>query len=233
MNKKLSALLIGLVAAASPQKTKSADIAYILEDASSINPRVVNSFSNVGLTYDLVRDSEIPSTDFSRYSALVLPENIDNRELIPFGQENTLFFDRWLANEAWPETNTGIIGNQKPVRVLDSEHWVFEGINVEVNQEIDVYTAPSVMQYLVMEPDYIDPAASLTADYRPVIASSVRDLGYGDTRDVFFGLQDAENWNGASQQMFENSLRYVVPEPSALYLIAAGTASAGAIRRKR
>ena len=102
MNKLfLTALLLAFLIS----NVAAIDIAYIVRNSNS--PAQYSSVTNIlnqaGRTYELIDDSQIPSTDFSNYEMILISsENLNNYERIPVSQKKTLilsgnsrYLDEW------------------------------------------------------------------------------------------------------------------------------------------
>lgn len=205
-------LIVSVLALSAVSAVGQKDVAYILEDSSQVSGNVILSLNKLGLSYDVIRDSQIAATDFSNYGILLVTENVDRKDLIPFEEVPAIFFDRTVATEVWPGLQTSFTTNARQVKVVDQNNLVFKNISVPADGVINVYTpsAGAPMHYIKIKPSYVYSLAIRTSENRPVLAYSERELGGNTIRDVFFGLIDSNNWNSQAQKVFENSLVYLM-----------------------
>jgi len=193
--------------------TAATDIAYILEDSTPLSDNVLNEINSLGLTYDVIRDSEILGTDFSDYSVLLVTEEINNQHFLPFDEKHSLFLDRDTAVEVWPESQTSFTTNAKFVEVVDSTHDVFNGVDIPVGGIISLYGGSGFeMHYLRVKPVYVDSLAIRTTANRPVIAVSTRQIGAYLVRNIFLGAANTNEWNSNSKLIFKNSLIFLLAD---------------------
>jgi len=140
------ALFVGLANAAG-----ESDVAYILEDNSELSQKILDSLDEFGLSYDVVKDSEIPSKDFSKYSILIITEDVSNRELIPYDEVHAIFFDRRIAGSVWDIVSSGkTTGRKIEVEIEDS--FVFDELTIPPNDELVIYSGFSGggIHYLIL-----------------------------------------------------------------------------------
>jgi hypothetical protein len=200
-------LLTGLVSAI------QADVGYVLEDSSQVNSDILSSFSDLGLTHDVIRDSELASTDFSDYSVLVIVEDVDRVDKIPFNDISTMFLDKKIAEEVW-NIGSSSFSLTKKIEVDNEDSFVFDELVIPSNDEIIVYPIyAKEIHYLssVKEPG-LEIAAVKSGTSRPIIAYKFKDNGEETIKSLFFGIVDASNWNNNAEQMFENSLSWLIGE---------------------
>ncbi|MBU0977854.1 MAG: hypothetical protein KKD18_05540, partial [Nanoarchaeota archaeon] len=210
---KLSFLLIGIALAITTIASASAaakDVAYILEDGSSISGNVVITLNQLGLTYDIIRDSQIPSTNFDNYYVLLVTENVGNKDLLPFEQKHAIFLDRKIAEEVWPTADSSFTTNARQIKVSYPTHQIFTGLTLPPDGIIDVYGGSGYeTHYLNKKPSTVTSLAIRTAENKPIVAFSVRSINGYLVRDVFFGLIDSNHWNTNAQTIFKNALVFL------------------------
>jgi hypothetical protein len=203
------ALLISPLAVAIGQK----DVAYILEDSSTVSGNIILSFDQLGLTYDVIRDSQIHSTNFSNYHVLLIAENVGNKALLPYTQKHAIFLDKSIAEVVWSGTETGSTTNARQIKVAAFSHVIFSGISVPADGVIDIYGGTgSESHYLKAKPSYVTSLAIRTSENHPVIATSTRTINGYPVKDLFFGLPVSNAWNSNAQTIFQNSLTYLMAD---------------------
>src|SRR3989344_4366614 len=123
------------------------DVAYILEDSSQVSTVIISALNSKGLSYNIIKDSQIPTTDFSQYSLLLITEDVDKVSNLPLNQKNAVFFDRKTADEVWTIGSSGQT-TYKKIEVEDESSFAFNQITIPSNDEIEIYTTPSLLNYL-------------------------------------------------------------------------------------
>ena len=156
----------------------AADVAYVLENNSPLQQNVQTALNDIGITYDVIRDSDIPDTDFSEYSLALIVEDVDNRKLIPFTQVHALFFDERIAEEVWSGSEASLSSSVKNIKVVAQSDEIFTGISMPIDGVISVYSGfGSEMHFLRIKPGYVTPLAIRTGGtIKPVIAKSLRNI---------------------------------------------------------
>ncbi|MBS3077164.1 tandem-95 repeat protein [Candidatus Pacearchaeota archaeon] len=204
------ALVLSTFAVAS---VTAADVAYILEDNSQVSPKITNILNAKSLSYEVIRDSKIPTTDFSKYYMLLVVEDVGNKNMIPFGEHHALFFDRRIAETVWVGTDSSFTTNAKQIKLVDSTDQIFSGLTIPPTWIIDVYSGSgSLMHYLSKKPADVTSLAIRTTENKPVIASSVRIINGYPVRDVFFGIITVSSWNTNNELMFRNALDFLMAD---------------------
>jgi hypothetical protein len=215
-----SSLVLASLPLDSNDQTGRADVAYVLKDSSKASSNVINELDSLGLSYEVIDDSEISSTDFSKFSMLLVWDGtlIDD-ELLPVGEmkslvANTYYLEDWgIADYAGSQISTGYI----KVKILkDSE--VSEGFSVP--SSLSVYGSSGVelhnLPYPVKRADGIENVVS-TDSYKeyPVIGT----INTGDelylggnalSRIAFFGITESEHWNSDGKKLFRNTVSWVM-----------------------
>lgn len=216
MNKKVSlAFILLLIIFAAANASALKDVAYVLEDNSQISGNILNAINELGLSYDIVRDSKIPTTDFSQYSLLLITENVNYRNLLPLNEKSAVFFDRKIAEQVWPVTPYPPTGSTtaRDIKITALNHEIFEGIQVPLDWVINVYSSSgSIVHYLNAKPSYVQTLAIKTTEIKPVIAVSTRVFENSIVSDVFFGLPEADKWSANAITIFKNSLTFVLAD---------------------
>ncbi|MAG27358.1 hypothetical protein CMI47_17635 [Candidatus Pacearchaeota archaeon] len=185
----------------------AADIAYILEDSSSVSPTITSALNDLSLNYDIIRDSQIQSTDFSQYSVLLVTEDVTRRASIPFTTHSALFLDKKIADTVWNIGSTGSSSSNK-IEIESEASPFFSGVFVPANDEVQIYSPSGSIHYLNFPlQSNIQVEAIKTNANRPIIASSTSN---SDIKNVFIGLPDSDNWNSNTILIFKNSLSWLI-----------------------
>lgn len=193
------------------------DVAYILEDASTVDPLILDILDDSSLSYEIVRDSHISTTNFSRYNILVVIERVTNSDLLPFNSVNSIFLDRSVAEEVWPDARTGSISRSRSIIAGNSNSFVFDDVPVPTTNNVVVYDFVLGNEVHYLNPRYprnITILANVLSqgNLRPVVAYTETELQDRTVKKLFFGLKVYSDWNGNAAQMFANSLNWMMLE---------------------
>ncbi|MBU0760974.1 MAG: hypothetical protein KJ600_05720 [Nanoarchaeota archaeon] len=212
MNKLILAVFVFILISS---QVSAAEVAYILEDVSSPSSSILNILNDLSLSYDIIRDSEISSPAiFSEYSVLLVADNVNNKDKIPFEEKHAVFFHRGIAREVWgfSSGDTGETSGRY-IEAFDEDSFVFEGITIPPNDEIQVYSTTSDIHFLKRAIGGMHTAAiRQNAAFDPVISYTAEDFGGAIVKDFFFGLPESENWNTNSKLMFKNSVSWLLSD---------------------
>lgn len=199
---------------ASQPITPTYDVAYILEDATPLSGNVLTALNDLGMSYKVVRDSEIPSADFSQYSILLVTEKVGNRDQIPFNSKNTIFFDGTIAEQVWGGMTDGSTSSAARVRVMDKYHPIMNGFPEDVSEiTIHQQSSTKTIHYLKNKLAVVKNVAvglqSNTND-KTIVGYSQRQISGNMVQSVFFGIVESNSWNDNSKNMFKNSLTWLM-----------------------
>jgi len=192
----------------------AADVAYILENNRPLQPALQIALNDIGVSFDVIRDSEIPFTDFSQYSLVLIVEDVDKRSFIPFDEINALFFDERIAEEVWSGAEASLTSAARDIKVTIADDEIFDVLSIPPNGEIDVYSASgSEMHFLRITPNFVDILAVRTSgSTRPVIAKTIQNINGNVVKDLFFGVIKPEDWNINANNIFKNSIIWMLSE---------------------
>lgn len=206
-------LLILIVFLFSINFVLGADVAYILETNTPLNSKLTNILSEIGVSYDVVRDDKIATTDFSQYPLLLITEDVDRRDYLPFNEKSAIFFDERIAETVWAGADAAKTSAAKQIDVKLPNDDTFDGINIPPDGEIDVYSGSgSEMHFLRIKPRNIivTTLAIRTNGDLPVIARSIRDINGNVVKDILLGISKPDDWNSNSELIFKNSVRWML-----------------------
>ncbi|MEK6922418.1 MAG: putative metal-binding motif-containing protein, partial [Nanoarchaeota archaeon] len=190
----------------------AADVAYVLEDGSALSQNIVGAFRDLDLDFDIIRDSQIRTTDFSRYSVILVVEDVDNKAFIPFLDKHAIFFDRKIAEHVWRGTSASFSTGAIRIKVTNKNHEVFEGVNIPIDGEILIYTNPSAVHYLRIKPRDVSTLAVRSGGSDAIIAESIKEINNKPVKDLFIGAIDSTKWNSNMKIIFKNSLLYMISD---------------------
>ena len=193
----------------------AADVAYILEDPPSgqtspqLNLVIISALNNKGLTYDVIKDSQIPTTDFSQYSLLLIAEDVDKLDYSRVSQKNKIFFNDRVAEDVWKGVSATYTTNRKTIKSTNINHEVFEGITFPTDWTMEIYSTTNQIHFLQIKPSYITTLAIRSDLNVPVIAYSESN----EIKNFFFGAPFFNDWNSNGKQIFENALTWMTQLP--------------------
>ena len=150
-NKLIFSLVFSFLLLIISVNAKIADVAYVTKN---MNPdaQVVSVFSELNLTYRLVDDSQISSTDFSQYRMIFIgDENFGDIEDIPVTERPSLimnsynYYSKLLYDDlGWSASNGRVGSSMINIKILKLDHPIAEGLS----ETFKVYTGSSTIYYL-------------------------------------------------------------------------------------
>ena len=204
----------------------AADVAYVVR--SSADPVLKAEISSAGLTYDVITEANLTSTNFSKYKILLVGnDNFVNFENIPVEKYNSLIMNSYhfyqkgifqISDSQWGWSSArGSASSPTNVRFNTLNTTLIEGIPESFKaytvQDIDVNTyylkgnKATGSKMMVR----VDSGISGNA----VIALAYPGTKYlngktGNARSLFFGIVEPKYWTIQSRQLFRNSLDWVL-----------------------
>lgn len=197
-------LLVGILFIFSFASAK--DIAYVVEGAQDNN--IIVSLNNMGYSYDIISNTAIPLTNFSKYGMLLIQGNPISSSFLPLTTKNSLFIvdssSSSVVSTIWPTAS--LASTQTAYSKLDQLNTPFtNGFN---SQDIQVYSSSQDAYYLRIKPSYVNN-----------IASSIQTQSFGkafiaysnqnNRRNVYFGLPLTDFWTSDDEKLFNNSVRWI------------------------
>ena len=178
------------------------DIAYVLKNPSNPNVQFVEIMRELNYTYNLIDDSQVSSTNFSKYKMILLGnENIVG---VPVDKYSSLIVNPdYYSN--WSRSRVTITGNQ-PLTAINrnSTSRITNGIGLEFR----VYTRGGVStpMYLLSGQKSSGVAKIVTTNdlSQYIIATKT------NPRKVFFGITESNYWTNDSKKLFKNSIKWVI-----------------------
>lgn len=195
---------------ANARAIETVDVAYILEDSSSVSSNVINTFSNLGLSYEIIKDASIPTTDFSKYSILFVSEDVTKKDLLPLKNKPSIFLDRSIADKVWTLSSSGQTVH-RIIKVSNIHSFAFEGMTIPPNTELQIYSTTGAVHYIVYSSNSgISNSALALSNSRPLIAHSSKLVNGEMVKSLFFGTPEPDKWNSNGVKIFENSLKWIM-----------------------
>jgi hypothetical protein len=214
----LSALLLPLASAK--------DIAYLVR-SSNQEANVINAINDLGYTYDIIQDVQIPTTNFANYKIIIVGEGNFRTWLssIPVNNKTSLIMNTYHMDDwKWTVDGVSFSGSTLPLRadVVNNQSSITQGIP----QNFQVYTQASAngdsikLYYLskskkaINLKNHVAPEAD---DKDSVVANSAKGMvlkgGYvSNARGVFFGALETDFWTQNTKTLFKNALTWLVED---------------------
>ncbi|MDP2925467.1 MAG: hypothetical protein Q8N99_03790 [Nanoarchaeota archaeon] len=200
MNNKLFLTLFVMLFLTSNVLAK--DVAYVVK--TSANPNIEMVLIELGYSYDVIKDSDIPNADFSNYAMLLVQDDVTNKNNLPLATTNLLFLDKNIGTAAW--------GTRADIWLTSVMNSKFEVLGTPfttgfTEPDFKAYTASNSVYYLKIKPANVrNIAVSLqSASYGKAI------VAYSDEnniRNVFFGFYKIGSWTDETRRLFKNSLSW-------------------------
>ena len=204
MSKFLALLIVGIFLLPCVLAT---DIAYVLKDVSKPETNIISAINELGYDYELIDDSDVSSTDFSDYEMILVGnENIKN---IPVNEHKSLIVNKYYYND-WSKS-IGSSGGSLPAKAFNLESDITEGIE----GEFQVYTSccsggtTSLPVFYLAGKKY-DSQAITTKGASGSDSSYFVIATKENPSRVFFGITETDYWTAESEQLFENSLSWIL-----------------------
>ncbi|MEK6897436.1 MAG: putative metal-binding motif-containing protein, partial [Nanoarchaeota archaeon] len=193
----------------------AADIAYIVK--SQADPFLTSEISNHGLTYDVIRESNLTSVNFSKYRMLLVGnDNFDDFTKIPAEKYNSLIISEY--NSQWGfSLRRGLVTSPTSIRFNTLSTTLSDGVQ-EIFKAYFLHDI-NVNTYYLSGKKATGIKLIARIDGR-ISSDSVVALAYpgtkyldgktGEKRSLFFGIVTPKYWSVDSRQLFRNSLDWVL-----------------------
>ncbi|HED36868.1 MAG TPA: hypothetical protein ENI76_01275, partial [Ignavibacteria bacterium] len=172
------------------------DVAYVLKDVSNPDAKIINSLDYLGLSYDLIDNSQVLSTNFSNYKLILVGnEKIKN---IPFGNYKSLIMDfKYYKGFA---TSQGFTTANKAYNLENV-------ITGNLSGEFRPYVENGRKVYFLSKKKL---SSSVTTRGNSTIYNGNYIIAKKDSpRSVLFGIVESGYWTNTSEELFRNSLQWV------------------------
>jgi len=197
----------------------ASDVAYVLRDPEAPENNFISAIENLGLSYELIDDYDIITTDFEDYEMILLGEGpLENYESLPITERkslvaNTYYLRTWgIAKYAGSSISTGYASAQILIDNIIT-YGLPNPFQVYGVREVTLYNLP----YAYRRAPGLENIVS-TDNYHmyPVVGTIptggelYEGKGYADERTAFFGITDSDQWTLESQELFENTIEWVL-----------------------
>ncbi len=200
------------------------DIAYILKDATKPNQQFISAINELGYSYDLIDDSQIKTTNFSKYKMILIPNEKFSSYIndIPVNQMNSLIANKYhLQDWHWISDGVSQIASSQPLKASVVK---VNEITKDIPSNFKVYTLArydggSIPMYYMSKYKKALKIKSIVSTYSSklgsVIASAekgtvLKDNYISNARGVFFGITESAYWTNESKQLFKNSIKWLI-----------------------
>jgi hypothetical protein len=230
-SKFLSSILIVMLAITiTATGVLAEDLVYITEDSNNIDQNILNVLDTTEYTYDVIFDSQIPSTNFSEYKLMIIEEgNFDNNALlIPVNEVNSIIFNsRHLEEWNWIRGSEAFLTSIRPLEVIvyDNQSSIVEGVNNSFYPYVDgspgedyqlfylskSRQAPGIVTVVADDLSFLQFLGINVVKNGAIIASvekgaELRNNNVSNARGVFFGFEETELWTETTEEIFINSI---------------------------
>ena len=223
----LPILLISLLAVLSLPVTGEgeikADIAYVLVNSNGIDQYLLNEFSSLGYTYKIIYESQVASTDFTKYRMIVVGnQKLSNSKNIPIDKYKTLvinshnYYRKTTSDyQLGLSKSSGTKTSPTSLKIYNYKTEIIEGLPDSFNAY--TITSPDVKTSFLN--------GQKATGTRIIISSNevsdgiVSTLEEGDTllngkkvqrRILFFGITKPQYWTNEAKTLFENSVYWIL-----------------------
>jgi hypothetical protein len=195
----------------------SADVAYVVKDEARVQKNIIDSFSEMGLTYEVVEDSQINSkTNFAQYEVILIDDHLFNLrntvKYIDISKYKTIITNPYEGEEYGLTDKDGIssLTSNNPLSV------------VKGNSIIQVYNSAydvrrrAISYYYLGKYNKAEGFMSIATPYKggsevlgdviSIAMPGVR-LSTGkitQEKICFFGISESKYWTPAAKKLFKD-----------------------------
>ncbi len=198
------------------------DVAYIVNDGSSLNSEFISTLGELGLSYTVIRNTEVSNYDFSEFKMILLNnEDFPNPEEIPVNDYPAVLVDG-KNMDAWGWTQEVSKSKQNVpfhIDLVDLNHTITNGFT---ETDVQVYTSKNaelfyMNQYNIYSGITIvgsrkDRPTDVVIGTVPAgtVLSKDGQTTLVNANTVFFGISDTSYWTDETRQLFKNSIAWII-----------------------
>jgi len=225
MGKPVLLILFSLILASISVAADTNTVGYIYRSSNKIDYNIEATFEEMGLVVGYVDADIITSYDLTDYLLLFInDEHFSNADEIPVNDNPSLIMNTYDLSEWGWAGYASTISRSQPLhaRALDPHHPITDGFA----HDFQVYTvccdgAKNLpMNYLSKSTraSQLDNIVSPTTDLLNSVIATVEPgtmLRYGNVanaREAFYGIGESEFWTSDSEELFKNTVRWIVDE---------------------
>ncbi|MHA2023684.1 MAG: tandem-95 repeat protein, partial [Candidatus Thorarchaeota archaeon] len=197
-----------------------ADIAYIVESSAGTDTSLLSEISSLGYTYDVIYETNVPLTDLSGYLLVIIgDDNLDDPESFPIHKHKTLVINSYDYYTKTGNDQLGLSGGKSAttnseLKTANTNHRILEGMP----EKFDAYLSSKLIFILKgQKPTGVDILAYRTFSSNAVVASfeegtTLLNGKVLEKKAVYFGIPDARYWSTTTEQLFANSVQWLIGE---------------------
>jgi len=225
--KRLALILALLLVFPIVQAFEPGSVAYILKYPPAYEQKPVDVLESMGFTVDFINSANAAYTDYDTYDfILVADDRFTNPEAIPVNEQKAILFNtrnmddwHWASVVSYTEHNVPMeIYNAQPSHIIADgiaeglvqvyDRCCYQNSNgIPVDYLSRLYRSP-FLDSIFSEEDNVRDAVIATA----VPGTQLKDNAVSNTKTVFFGIPETEYWTPISEQLFENSVTWLLTD---------------------
>lgn len=199
------------------------DIAYVTKTSLGVNQDLVTKLNNLGYSTTNILESQVSTTDFSQYTLILVGnQNLNAPENIPIHQHRSLVmnsYNYYKKIDDWQfgfSKEKGSISSPSNLMTVNPT----TGIGQSITGIFQAYNTqdPLLKTYYLkgQKPSgIIIPVSSFTSTANAAIAAVNPGTTYlngnvAQEKSVFFGIPDSQHWTQQSEQLFEDSINWLL-----------------------
>ncbi len=202
-----SALLFLIILSASFASAESPRAAYVLKDVSNPDPNILNALASLNMTYTLIDDGAVTSTNFSNYGFIILGnQGIRN---VPVNSYKSIFLDSYYRS-GW-SSSAGTFSSSQPI-LLNNDN-VNSSITNGMLGLFQVYTSATSLTGTPLKVIYLSGRKYNDISRITSVAGNLGNFVVAtrqNPRRVFFGAVETNYWTNTAKEMFKNSIQWVL-----------------------
>ncbi|MCX6750823.1 MAG: Ig-like domain-containing protein, partial [Candidatus Pacearchaeota archaeon] len=209
------------------------DIAYISRDASHVDSSITSLLEDGNYTYDVIYQTSLDSTNFSKYKIILVGDGIFNDPLkVPVNIKNSVILNTYHMDE-WLWTGKGVSTKSSnyptQVYVYDQESSITQGVGesfIPYNNEGSITSynikyipksldAPGLNTIVVDGLSFLSLLGIYTPKNGAVVGtiengSMLRGNQVSKARGIFLGFPETNLWTEPVKSIFYNSIEWAM-----------------------
>ncbi len=212
-------LLIGLGQNVSAQATIDKDVAYLVKNDLGVDSSLLSYISSLGYSYKVFFESDIATTDFSKYRLLIIGnQKFTDPSVVSYYKYKTITMNSFHGGDdfGWSSVALSLKTSPAGLTVQARSNEIVQGLPLDFN----TYTtsSPNVVAFNLKgnKPAgtvIVVSAVNNNADAFLATLEKGRRMLNGKTlleRNVFFGAANAQYWTPQTKKLFENSMKWLL-----------------------
>lgn len=194
------------------------DIVYVIRTDSSFQPRVTNAIEDLGYSYDVIKDSQIVGTNFSKYQMIiVMDELLSNKDYLPITNKTSLIANTYYISDWKIADYTGslVSSGYATIKIktpTDISSGLSSPIQVYNQKQIALDTLPYPYKRAA---GLVNALSTDNSNEYPVVGTintggKLYPSGYAGGRMVYFGLTQSDYWTSEAETLFKNSITWLL-----------------------